>query len=164
MVKSKRKIVWMAAQIIVLVMLILAIVGVCIAWVSRVFVSGLVEDSPSLDTLSGIAGYTSMSSYRAMLAFAIITVVLVAATAALTALAKLFGGYLWLVLLIVSALCLISGIVCIITTDVFCDNIAVTVLPGLTDLSGAYPAPGAWLTAVGAMISGIVGAFASFKA
>ena len=64
-------------------------------------------------------------------------------------------------LVIVAIVCVVSGVVSIITSFTFCDKIS---LDGGWLAKGTYsPAIGAWLTAIGGALAGLFGVFAAVK-
>ena len=151
---------------VILVMLILAIVGVCINWNDNsdtVFSKlGDLFERYKDSTDSEDAG-----AFRLMAAFGILTVILAAATAVLAGITKVLGWKLFkFLLIIVSVVCVISGVVSIITSFTYCDTL-VNVSGGIDGWfeagSKAAPAAGAWLTAIGGALAGLGGAFAAIK-
>lgn len=157
MAKSKGNTVGLIAILVALVMLVLAIVGVCISWVS---VPTLVGDSEgvTLSQLFDLYGEVDGDvggAFKAMASFAILTVILAAATTVLAGICKVLGWKLFrFVLIIVAIVCVICGVISIITSYTFCDA---------SVLFSYSPAAGAWLTAIGGIIAGLVGVFAAVK-
>ena len=101
-----------------------------------------------------------------MAAFAILTVILAAATTVLSGICKVLGWKLFkFILVVVSIVCVICGVVSIITTFAFCDKFTVGGGFGGIVEAGTKASPyiGAWLTAIGGALAGIVGIFAAIK-
>lgn len=158
---------------VILVMLILAIVGVCINWISRT--TYLNDNSDTVFSKLGdlferykdSTDSEDAGAFRLMAAFGILTVILAAATAVLAGITKVLGWKLFkFLLIIVSVVCVISGVVSIITSFTYCDTL-VNVSGGIDGWfeagSKAAPAAGAWLTAIGGALAGLGGVFVAIK-
>lgn len=150
--KSDNK-VGLIAIFVVLVMLVLAIVGVCIAWVS----GGLTETGYKLGDLHDLytAGEGEVASvFKGMEAFAILTVILAAATTVLAGISKVLGWKLFrFILVVVAIVCVVCAVLAIVLTYSFCDKV----------VNLYSPAAGMWLTAIGGALAGIGGIFAAVK-
>ena len=151
-----------------LVMLVLAIVGVCIDWVNTtVSVIGYSESSSStfkelFDLFDGVEG-DAASAFRLMASFAILTVILAAATTVLTGICKVLHWKLFrFILVIVAIVCVICGVVTIITGFNFCDKLGSFSLGSFAS-GETVPAAGMWLTAIGGILGGLIGVGAAVK-
>ncbi len=162
----------------ILVMAVLAIVGVCIAWVK---LSGEIEKAISyfdgsselklnkLFDLFGDGESDVAGAFRVMAAFGILTAILSAVTLVLAGVSKVLGWKLFRFLLIVAAVvCVICAVVSIITTFSFCGKaVEFEVMFVTVDLSKLgvkfVPAAGAWLTGIGGALAGLVGIGAALK-
>ena len=91
-----------------------------------------------------------------MASFAILTVIFTAATAALAGICKFVRQKPFnFILFVISIVCIIFGIVSIISSSALCDIISID---AGSLASGTYTlAAGAWLTAIGGIIAGIMG-------
>ena len=168
--KSSGNKVGLIAIAIILVMLILAILGVCIDWLTfkGEAIGGAVSLDPEGIKLSelfdslGEAENEIGGAFKTMAAFGILTVILAGATTILAGICKVLGWKLFRFLLVIVAIvCVVSGVVSIITSFTFCDKIS---LDGGWLAKGTYsPAIGAWLTAIGGALAGLFGVFAAVK-
>lgn len=156
------------AILVVLVMLVLAIVGVCIDWISVSAELGnqqLGEGGGPLSDLFDVYGEFDGEvggAFKAMASFAILTVILAAATAVLAGICKVLGWKLFrFILVVVAIVCVVCGVVSIITSFTFCDKISLDA-GGFGGIKYS-PAAGAWLTAIGGVLAGLVGVFAAVK-
>lgn len=155
--------------LIALVMLILAIVGVCISWVNTTItlLGNSTTEGTTLGELFDIYGESELEiagSFKAMASFAILTVILTAAVTLLAGISKVLGWKLFkFILVIVAIVCVVCAVVSIITSFTFCDSLG---SGGFGDfVSGENsPAAGAWLTAIGGVLGGAAGVFAALKA
>ena len=154
----------------ILVMAVLAIVGVCIAWVTRSGegLGGLLSGSADLKLGDMFETYGEGESeiagaFRVMAAFGILTAILSVATLVLAGVSKVLGWKLFRFLLIVAAVvCVICAVVSIITTFSFCDK-AISFDLGELASTEMTPAAGAWLTGIGGALAGLVGIGAALK-
>ena len=159
------------AILIILVLLVVAIVGVCIDWIgAKTYVDSVIGGGESetvyykleklFETFKDSETETA-GLFRTMAAFGILTVILAAATTVLSGICKLFK----FILVVVSIVCVICGVVSIITTFAFCDKFTVGGGFGGIVEAGTKASPyiGAWLTAIGGALAGIVGIFAAIK-
>ena len=174
--KSKGNKVGFIVLLVILVMLVLAIVGVCVDWISGKAYADSVLGGGETDSVfyklgdlfdtfkdsdTEIAG-----TFRTMAAFGILTVILAGATTVLAGICKVLGWKLFkFILVIVSIVCVVSGVVSIITSFTFCDKFSVG--GGFEDifqLGTEYsPYIGAWLTAIGGTLAGLGGIAAAVK-
>ena len=154
----------------ILVTTVLAVVGVCIAWVNYSSENALeiLESSNDFklgdlfetykDSEAEIAG-----SFRVVAAFGILTVILSGATLVLAGISKVLGWKLFRFLLIVAAVvCVVCAVVSIVTTYTYCDKAFGFEIGDIAKGSWS-PAAGAWLTAVGGALSGLLGIGAAAK-
>lgn len=176
MSKSKGGKVGFIAILIALVMLIVAIVGVCVSWIdSTVYASGIFGEGSSETSYSTLSdlfktfeGQDSelAGAFKLMASFAILTVILAAATTILAGICKVLGWKLFkFILVIVAIVCVICGVVTIITTYTYCNNFNSGVDLGDLFKAGTEVAPaiGMWLTSIGGALAGLVGIFAAVK-
>lgn len=158
--KSDNK-VGLIALLVLVVMLVLAIVGVCIDWITR---TNPITDTTGFGLSDLFDLYGEMDgeiggSFKAMASFAILTVILAGATTVLAGICKVLGWKLFrFILVVVAIVCVVCGVVSIITTYTFCDS-----LLGYEGLLDNAPAAGAWLTAIGGVLAGLAGVFAAVK-
>lgn len=158
--KRKKTSIGLIVLLTIAVCLVLAIVGVCISWVKYSGALGeyKITFSNLFDLFSNFSPDVS-SSFRTMASFAILSVVLCAATAVIAGIHSLFGRKLFaFILMAVSLVCLVCGVLTIVTTYGFCDD--------YTYLRSVYeytPAEGMWLNGIGACLGGIVGLVAAVK-
>lgn len=147
-----------------LVMVVLTIVGVCINWAnfSAQLGDGLVEtgiESITLtqlfDSLSKLDGEIG-SAFKIMVAFAILTIILTSATAVCATVCKVIKWKQFnFILFVVAMICIIFGVVSILSSFALCNILSIN---AGSLASGTYtPAAGAWLTAIGGFIAGIMG-------
>lgn len=169
MAKNKGGTIGFVAILIALIMVILAIVGVCITWVNATgqALGGLFDGETGLEFSDLFDTYGKMEgevggAFKAMASFAILTVILAAASTVLAGICKVLNWkFFKFILIIVAIVCVICGVVSIITSYTFCNKISV----GIGSLASATyaPAAGAWLTAIGGILAGLVGVFAAVK-
>ena len=164
------------AILIILILLVVAIVGVCIDWIgAKTYVDSVIGGGESetvyykleklFETFKDSETETA-GLFRTMAAFGILTVILAAATTVLSGICKVLGWKLFkFILVVVSIVCVICGVVSIITTFAFCDKFTVGGGFGGIVEAGTKASPyiGAWLTAIGGALAGIVGIFAAIK-
>lgn len=154
------------AIIFALIMIVLTIVGVCINWAnfSGQLGDGLIETGVEgitltqlFDSFSNMDGEIG-SAFKTMAAFAILTVILTSATAVLAGVCKVIKRKPFnFILFAVAMVCIIFGVVSIISSFALCNIISID---AGSLASGTYtPAAGAWLTAIGGIIAGIMGLF-----
>lgn len=152
------------AIITALITVVLAIVGVCINWAdfSARAGDGLVETGANSITLTqlfesfGKLDGKIGGAFKTMASFAILTVIFTAATAALAGICKFVSRKPFnFILFAVAMVCIIFGVVSIISSFALCNIISIDAGPLA---SGTYTlAAGAWLTAIGGIIAGIMG-------
>ena len=176
--KSKGNKVGFIVLLVILVMLALAIVGVCIDWVgAKNYVDSVIGGAESETVFSKLgdlfdrykdgADTDDAGAFRVMAAFAILTVILAGATTILAGITKVLGWKLFkFLLVIVSIVCAVSGVVSIITSFTYCDSL-VNISGGIEGWfeggTKASPAIGAWLTAIGGTLAGLGGIAAAVK-
>ncbi len=175
--KSKGNKVGFIVLLVILVMLALAIVGVCIDWVgAKNYVDSVIGGAESETVFSKLgdlfdrykdgADTDDAGAFRVMAAFAILTVILAGATTILAGITKVLGWKLFkFILVVVSIVCVICGVVSIITTFAFCDKFTVGGgIDGIVETgTKASPYIGAWLTAIGGTLAGLGGIAAAVK-
>ena len=170
--KSKGNKVGFIVLLVILVMLALAIVGVCVDWIART--TYLNDNSDTVfsklgdlfDRYKDGADTDDAGAFRVMAAFAILTVILAGATTILAGITKVLGWKLFkFILVVVSIVCVICGVVSIITTFAFCDKFTVGGgIDGIVETgTKASPYIGAWLTAIGGTLAGLGGIAAAVK-
>ncbi len=153
-----------------LVTAVLAIVGVCITWVTRSGegLGGLVSGSADLKLgdmfdLYGEGDLEINGAFRVMAAFAILTAILSVATLVLAGISKVLGWKLFRFLLVIAAVvCVVCAVVSIITAFSFCDK-GINFDAGDLVSSSLSPAAGAWLTCIGGALTGLIGIGAALK-
>lgn len=144
--------------LVALVMLVLAIVGVCIDWFSYESLLGdggyaLGDMKDTMDKLGELTGDIG-TKFNTMLSFAILTVILAAATTVFTGICKVLHWKLFrFILVIVSIVCVVCAVVAIIMTYSYIDATA--------DIY--TPAAGMWLTTIGGILCGVIGVVASVR-
>lgn len=133
---------------VVLAMLVLAIVGLYLNWVS--YDGGYVSYTLIKLRLMGDAG----DKFNAMYSFAILTVILTALTAVLAGICKVLHWKLFrLLLIIIAIVCVICGVLTIVMTYSY-----------ISALENIFvPAVGMWLTSIGGIIGGLIGTVAAVK-
>jgi hypothetical protein len=151
---------------VVFASLILTIVGICIGWVTISFTVIGIGDN-SLFTATGstytLANTTSFSGSDAMVAFAYITLALCALTAVVYTLNFfLKNEKLKYVCLCVSALLIISAIVCIALSYSFSNNLCNYEINGNT-IGSTSLAAGPWLVTIFSLLGGMASLLGSLK-
>lgn len=171
MAKSK-KIDWVAFVVFGLLVLsiVMAIVGVCIAWTSSTVTSVIGKTEATTSTLGDWAKLHENASkvtdgglegFAAMQAFAYITLALTAVTTVLFVVSKFINVKFFKFLVMASAaLLIISAIVCISLCFNFCGKYEVDATIAATEV---VPAAGAWLLTVFSVLGGVSGFIGAVK-
>lgn len=149
---------------------VMAIVGVCIAYTSATASAAIGGSKTTTSTLADWAevndaavklGGEGLKGFGAMSAFAYITLVLSAVTAVVFVVSKFVNvKFMKWVLLASGALLIVSAVVALITAFTFCSSYGADI--GIASTKCA-PAAGAWLLAIFSVISGAAGVVASLK-
>lgn len=171
--KSKKTDVFGIVIFAVLVLsLVMAIVGVCIAWTSSTATVLGKESETVTNTLADLAKSNAdaiklsdkgLEGFGVMQAFAYITVALAALTAVVFVLSKFAKiKVLKWILIAVSALLVISAIVTVATTYGFCGKYSNSDL-GVLASAKTVPAAGAWLLTIFGIVGGASGVVGSLK-
>lgn len=154
--KRKQDMVAPIIFLIAIVMLAIAITGVCIDWISTTNTVGISNTTTStLSDLFEANEKVEIENFSLMASFALITV----AAGGLATI--LFGCSLIirlklikLVALLLGVVAVLAAIVCIITSFTFCSTYSGSIIDGLIE-SKSSPAIGAWLTAIGGLLGGV---------
>lgn len=152
------------------VSVIMAIVGVCIAWISTSVESIAGNSEPTTSTLADLAKANSeqykltqknIDGFVGMQAFAYITLVLSALTAIVFVVSKFVDvKVLKFVVLGVSALLIVSAIITIALSFSFCSDYKVDVVIAK---SKTVPAAGVWLLSIFSILGGGAGVIGALK-
>lgn len=150
--------------LIAIVMLAIAITGVCIDWISTTTTVGLsTTTTATLSDLFEINEKAEIENFALMASFAL-------ATVAAGGIATILYGcsliirlrLIKLVALLLGVIAVIAAIASIITSFTFCSSYSASVIEGWVE-SRSSPAIGAWLTASGGLLCGISAALGAAK-
>ena len=158
--------------LVALAMLVVAIVGVCIDWISTKVTAAGYTGEPIFQTLSELfddfkdSDSDIAGKFKLMAAFAILTVILAGGTTVFAGITKVLGWKLFkFPLVVIAIVCVICGVVSIITTYTFCDQMSISgdILDWIQTGSKTSPYIGAWLTPIGGVLCGLVGVGVAVK-
>lgn len=151
--------------LIAIVMLAIAITGVCIDWISTTYNAGSLSTTTTttLSDLFNLNEKAEMDNFALMSTFAL-------ATVAAGGLATIIYGcsliirlrLIKLVALLLGVIAVIAAIVSIITCFTFCNSYSASIGNGFIGAKTS-PAIGAWLTAAGGLLCGISAALGAAK-